>query len=59
MIECIVIILYENTHFQISRLIKELNFIKKNKNFRLDMFLYNCLLMRGLNINWKFIQLQF
>lgn len=51
MIECIVIILYENTHFQISRLIKELNFIKKNKNFRLDMFLYNCLLMRGLNIN--------
>ena len=51
MIECIVIILYENTHFQISRLIKELNFIKKNKNFRLDMFLYNCLLTRGLNIN--------
>ena len=28
MIECIVIILYENTHFQISRLIKELNFSK-------------------------------
>ena len=51
MIECIVIILYENTHFQTSRLIKELNFIIKNKNFRLDMVLYNCLLMRGIKNN--------
>ena len=51
MIECIVIILYENTHFQISRFIKELNFIIKNKNFALYMILYNGLLVRGINLN--------
>lgn len=40
MIDCIIIILYENTYFQISRL-KELNFSIKNKNFTLYMILYN------------------
>lgn len=50
MINCIVIILYENTHFQISRL-RELNFSTKNKNFIDYMILYNYLLIRGIISN--------
>ena len=52
MIECIVIILYENTHFQISRLIKELNFIVKNKkNLDFICFYIITLLIEGINLN--------
>ena len=52
MIECIVIILYENTPFQISRSIKELNsIVKNNKILDFIAFYIIILLIGGINLN--------